>query len=178
MLRALLLIAAMLLPAGALAESKTFIGQGLCDGKDQVAIKEQPWEDRPITIRGVTIGLLTQPPTAMAYAFAGNSFMPDVIALQIGPGASPPSLPAGITFSLPGHTDSPDVHVDAHVSCAAAALDPPPAPPEPPKGWLASLAARLRPPPPPTPAPAPAAIGADLGAHDFQVWLVIYYTVP
>src|SRR5207248_2990905 len=100
-----LLLIILLLPIGsARAElrSKTFTANGLCDGHDQVSILAEPWESAPIAIVGVAVGLELDVPTPNAYVFAGNSYVPDVMALRIGAGSESVMYPAGHAFPFPG----------------------------------------------------------------------------
>jgi hypothetical protein len=125
--------------------SRQFFANGTCDGKDQVPILAPAWEASPITIRGVTIGLQTQGRPLWnrltgiepsSYAFAGNSYVPDVMPLQVGTGTTTVQFPADATFTLPakGTEVNPHIHLDAHVSC--------------------------------------------VNAHNYSVWLVVFYTLP
>src|SRR5665213_3362424 len=81
--------------------SKTFIATGFCDGLDQVPILERPWEKVPIIIVGAAVGLMLDSPSPNAYAFAGNSYVPDVMALRIGAGSETVMYPADHGFALP-----------------------------------------------------------------------------
>lgn len=135
--------------------SKTFMVAGACTGTDHVAIVEGPWEPSPIAIRGVTVGLLTHPPTGMAYAFAGNNTVPDVMALQIGHGSSTVMYPEGRSFGLPA--EGQPGHVDLHVQCLPQLPQPSP------RWFLSRWLLNFFPP------------TGDRGAANFQAWLVVFY---
>lgn len=128
--------------------SKHFVGSGKCDGQDQLPIKSTPWEDRPIAIVGVSLGLVTHPPTKMAYAFAGNSYVHDIMALQIGAGSTTVMFPSGMSFPLPAAPHGQAFHVDTHVSCTPLLPD------------------------------GKAYPSADRGAANYQIWMVVFYTIP
>jgi hypothetical protein len=108
--------------------SKVFYGSDNCTGLDHTPIFEGPWESSDISIIGVTVGLhvagqrwrdwlLRRP--INAYAFAGNSANPDVMALQVGSGSTTVMYPPGHSFFFP--TDgSKGAHIDLHVSCSGA----------------------------------------------------------
>jgi hypothetical protein len=106
-----------------------FVAEGVCNGDDQLPILSPAWEDRPIRIRSVTVGLqiigwrlrdVVRGFRPSGYIFAGNSYVPDIMALQLGPGATTNVLPSEIAFLLPGKGPNvdPHTHVDAHVSCS------------------------------------------------------------
>src|SRR5262245_17749464 len=56
-------------------------------------------------------GLITHP--QQAYAFAGNSYVPDMMLLQVGAGSTTLMFSAGQSFKLPGRSKLG--HVDLHV---------------------------------------------------------------
>jgi hypothetical protein len=108
--------------------SKVFYARGECSGLDGTPIFTGPWEESNIAIAGVTIGLnvagqrwrdwlLRQP--VNAYAFAGNSVNPDVMALQVGSGSTTVMYPEGRTFFFPAD-GSKGEHLDLHVACSGA----------------------------------------------------------
>jgi len=102
---------------------------GPCDAQDHRAI-ERAWEPNPITIRKVTVGLTIvptprkhwwrDPPAATGYAYAGNSAVPDVMALVLNGGVRTEDYPADAAFTLPAKGTLPagEDHVDIHVSCS------------------------------------------------------------
>jgi hypothetical protein len=105
------------------------VANGVCSGLDQLPILAPAWEDKPIRIRAVTIGLQISPrwrdiifgrPTD-GYVFAGNSYVPDIMALHLGPGTVTNVLAPEIAFLLPakGPTVDDHTHVDTHVNCQA-----------------------------------------------------------
>jgi hypothetical protein len=106
--------------------SRAFTANGRCTGQDEIPIIEAAWEDQPITITSVTIGLklgqnnwwrriLYQRPTGVI--FAGNSYIPDLMALQIDQGVTTRTFGPGEMFSLPGKPPSPHHHIDLHLQC-------------------------------------------------------------
>jgi hypothetical protein len=103
--------------------SKGFYGRGTCNGIDQLPIFEQPWEHAPIEILAVSISLRADIPPGSGYVFAGNSFDPDIMAFQIGTGATTRTFMPGHAFVLPAAGPNAP-HIDLHVSCTT----PPPRP--------------------------------------------------
>lgn len=103
--------------------SRAFTAHGVCSGLDDLPILEPAWEDQPITITSVTIGLRLWDSRggATGTLFAGNSYVPDVMALQIGPGATTRSFGPREVFTLPGKPPSPHYHVDLHMDCTQGA---------------------------------------------------------
>ncbi|HKA80415.1 MAG TPA: DUF1629 domain-containing protein [Xanthobacteraceae bacterium] len=110
------------------------------------------WEDGEISIVGVGVGLITHP--QQPYAFAGNSYVPDMMLLQVGAGSTTLMFSAGQSFKLPGR--SKPGHVDLHVGCMV--------PPEV-HGLRKFFRAWTRPAQP------------DVGATNYEAWLVVYYTM-
>lgn len=108
--------------SGALC-SKTFVAHRWCNGQDQTAILETPWEPRPIAIVGVGLSVNFTKwspwfwlPGTWVSAFAGNSYQPDVMLWQDGKGSSTLMFNGG-TFALPARSEPDPPHVDLHVSC-------------------------------------------------------------
>ena len=106
------------IPTGKLLCTKTFHGQGKCDGKDQLPILEDLWEPEPISIVGTSIRWWASSDVHVNYVFAGNSYTPDVMNWLGGPGASTVMFPAGLVMPL-----GPKKHVDLHVSCYPAGVE-------------------------------------------------------
>jgi len=134
------------IPAAALDEgcgfsfcTKHWMGSGICDGTDQLPILEPPWEPRPISIVGVTIAVRTtgsyekhlhrwwrsSTPQSF-YAYAGNSFVPDVMLFRISEGSETVMYPPPLAFKLPAATEEMRTtrlpHIDLHVSCSGWGL--------------------------------------------------------
>jgi len=88
--------------------SKTFHGQGVGTGLDQIPILEEMW-DGPIEIVGVELAL-TEGAKYVQYAFAGNGYSPDVM-LMLGAGEVSGRVfyPTGLSFPFAGS------HVDCHI---------------------------------------------------------------
>jgi hypothetical protein len=91
-----------------------FAAQGTCDGHDQIAI-QQPWEKADVTIHQVVPALRLDgaQPTA-GIVQVGNSAQNDIMAIQVGTGATPTRLDP--PFKLPARIDA-HTHVDAHITC-------------------------------------------------------------
>lgn len=105
--------------------SKAFFATGLCDGADQLAILAQPWEKRTIEIVGVALSFssdLADPRQwPFGYAFAGNSFEPDVMNYLGREGSQTVMFPPGSFFQFPGSNEPEPPHVDLHLNCKAGA---------------------------------------------------------
>jgi hypothetical protein len=159
--------------------SKTFYGEGICDGSDQLVVLKadglpsvaivKPWEPEPISIVGVEITFI-KPPRHLTYAYAGNGATPNQM-LFMGQGQAHARVfyPHGLGFKLPG-AGAPG-HIDLHVSCPPPE-SPPPVPGRPPKQtfWQRlSGAAPLASPAPPIPVEPPPDI--------YRVFCTFYYTM-
>lgn len=142
--------------------SKTFYATGQCTGVEQVAILQPPWESAPIRIVGIGIGLQLDSLPSNAYIFAGNSYVPDLMALHVGAGSETVMYPAKSGFALPAADVDPASHVDAHVSCSTP---PPPLAP-----WTigASLKAHLQ-------WLLPVAVAQATKPAGYQAWLTVFY---
>jgi len=97
--------------------SKTLYGGGTCNGQDIVAVMQTPWESVSINIVGVELTVFQG---TIEYAFAGNSFSPDLMSL-LGEGEvhGETFYPAGAAFPFPASSVTPAPHIDLHVFCAS-----------------------------------------------------------
>lgn len=105
--------------------SKTFYAGGNFNGQDEVptftdsqsqpaapirGVGIEPWSDKNIAIVCVDI-VFFQDADLVNYAFAGNSYTPDVMRWF----GQPNPIPAGESFAFPAKSDDPP-HIDCHVS--------------------------------------------------------------
>lgn len=108
-------------PDGRVFCEQHFYVQNSCEAQDQLAVVETPWEQKQISIRGVTIAFIAQGITS-GYAFAGNSFNHDIMA-WLDPAHERVVrqwFPDGLSFQFPGieeETPSMRSRVDLHVQC-------------------------------------------------------------
>lgn len=106
-------------------------------GADALPILVNPWKPVSINIQCVQIVLLTAAPPPQTYAFAGNSFSPDVLVWTVpysgGSGDGKMCYPAGSAMPFPaaapgapankpGQNNFALPHLDVHVYGAASSV--------------------------------------------------------
>ena len=107
--------------------TKNFYFAGTCNGQDTnpylndgVAINTPlapPWEPVPISIEDIWITFIQAPPTY--YAFAGNSYAPDIMTWMTS-GGTHHRLPSGMQMPFPASGTAGGPHLDLHISCTPA----------------------------------------------------------
>ena len=107
--------------------SKNLYGSGTCTGQDTLAVLKDgdgwpgspyvtPWEPTSISIVGISMvdlgGNINQ------YAFAGNSYTPDVMfGHPLISRAASVFFPPGTSMPFPASAGAKPPHLDAHISC-------------------------------------------------------------
>jgi hypothetical protein len=97
-----------------------FVGSGQCSGLDTLPIYYTAWETRSISIRGVKIHFWPYGNVLSGYAYAGNSYTPDIMAsidLSRESTNQNPWFPDGLSYQLPSSSAPGGHHVDLHINC-------------------------------------------------------------
>lgn len=108
-------------PDGRIFCEQHFYFTGSCSGSDQLPSVNSPWEERQISIRGVTVAFMAQGITS-GYVYAGNSYNHDVMT-WLDPtreGVVRSWFPDGLSFQFPGIDDEKQgsrSRADLHVLC-------------------------------------------------------------
>lgn len=110
-----------------LLKSHTIFASGPCTGQDVVGAADYGWEPGPITVLGAEIVVMGDT-TDLQYAFAGNSYTPDVMVwLGTGMNRVVNMFPSGTGMAFPAENTpeaqpapglKPLHHIDFHYSCA------------------------------------------------------------
>jgi hypothetical protein len=107
--------------------SKNFYGSGTCSGQDTLAVLKDadgwpnlpyvpPWEPSSISIVG--IAMVDLGGTVNQYAFAGNSYTPDIMFWHpLTSRAASVFFPPGTAMPFPASGGANPPHLDAHISC-------------------------------------------------------------